>query len=98
MLFELSARAIATGTLELPVPTAQSILEATTIGWVRDDVRNQSYRQILYELSHRTLGREQFLRIDAPNALAQRLHVFIIISPAKLYAKACTVLRLRLIS
>ena len=68
VLFQLSARAIATGTLGLPVPTAQSILEATTIGWVRDDVRNQSYRQILYELSHRTLGRGQFLRIDALNA------------------------------
>ena len=68
ILFNLSARAVAIGELNLPMPTAQSILEAARIGWVRDDIRGKSYKQVIHDLSRRSPAHEQFLRMDATGA------------------------------
>jgi hypothetical protein len=68
VLFEISARVVAVGALGMPVSEAQSMLAATSIGWVRDDIRGQSFKQVLYDLSHRSAEREQFLRVDATDA------------------------------
>jgi len=69
VLFELSARTVAMGALGMPIPEAQSLLYSTSIGWVHDDVSNQSYKQVLYDLAHRSDRHEQFVRVDTIDKL-----------------------------
>jgi hypothetical protein len=68
VIFEVSARSVVTGALEVPMPEIQSTLVDTSVGWVRDDVSNSSYRKILEDLSHRSAQRDQFLRINSSGA------------------------------
>ena len=63
-LFVLSARTVATGSIQIAVPRAQSILDIIEVGWVRDDLRVESYGEVLRSLSRRTGGHAPFLHFQ----------------------------------